>query len=101
MLVKMEQEMKVIKRNLKATHDNKKNYVNKHRSFKEFQVGENVYLCINPKRISVGLQNVIQISLITIHFSPMLPLYHHYSLPCHFIFPIAWVSFISSKYYLL
>ena len=23
-----------------------------------------------------GLQNVIQISLITIHFSPMLPLYH-------------------------
>ena len=30
-------------------------YVDQHRSFKEFQVGEHVYLCINPKRNSLRI----------------------------------------------
>ena len=40
----MEQEIQVIKNNLKETHDMKKHYMDQHRLFKEFQVGEHVYL---------------------------------------------------------
>ena len=40
MLTNIEQEMQVIKKNLKATHDNHKSYVDQNRLFKEFQVGE-------------------------------------------------------------
>lgn len=42
MLVEMEQEMKVIKMNLKETWDRKKSYANQHSVFKEFQVGEHI-----------------------------------------------------------
>ena len=41
--------MQVIRRDLKATHDRKKSYVDQHISFEEFQVGENVYLDIKAK----------------------------------------------------
>ena len=44
MLADMEQEMKVIKKNLKATHDKHNSYADQHWEFKEFQVGEHVYL---------------------------------------------------------
>jgi len=44
MLVYMEQEMQVIKKNLKATEDRQNIYVDQHRVFKEIQVGEHVYL---------------------------------------------------------
>ena len=44
MLEKMEHEMQVIKKNLKATQDRHKRYVDQHRVFKEFWGGENVYL---------------------------------------------------------
>jgi len=40
MLVDMEYEMRVIKKNLKVAHDRKKIYANRNMSFKEFQVGE-------------------------------------------------------------
>lgn len=50
MLMDMEQEMLVIKKNLKETQDRQKSYVDKHRVFKEFQVGEHVYLRIKPKK---------------------------------------------------
>lgn len=47
MLKEMEQEIQVIKKNLKETQDRKKRYVNQHRVFKEFQVREYVYFHIN------------------------------------------------------
>lgn len=52
MLAEMEQEMRVIKRNLTETRDIQKSYANKHRELREFQVGNHVYLSINPKRSS-------------------------------------------------
>ena len=55
MLAEMELEMQVIKMNLKEAKDMKKSYVNQHRAFKEFQVGENVYLHINPKSSSLSI----------------------------------------------
>lgn len=55
MLDEMEQEMQVIRRNLKATLDRHKSYVDQHRAFKEFQVEEPVYLCIKRKMISLRI----------------------------------------------
>ena len=49
MLEKMEKDMHVIKKNLKAVKDRQKSYADQHREFKEFQVGEHVYLHINTK----------------------------------------------------
>jgi len=39
MLADMEQEMQVIKKNLKATQDRQNCYANQHKEFKEFQLG--------------------------------------------------------------
>ena len=55
MLADMEQEMQVIKKNLKATHDRKKSYADRNGLFKEFQIGEQVYLCIKLKKISLWI----------------------------------------------
>jgi len=55
MLVEMEQEMQVTKKNLKAAQDKHKSYVDHHRSFKEFQVGEHVYLLIRTKKRSLRI----------------------------------------------
>ena len=44
--------MQVIKKNFKATHDRQNNYVDRNRLFKEFQVGEQVYLHIKSKKSS-------------------------------------------------
>jgi len=54
-LVYMEHEMKVIKKNLKVEQDRKKHYSNQHREFKEIKVGENLYLCMKPKNISLRM----------------------------------------------
>ena len=43
----------MIKKNLKATQDRKKSYAYRNRLFKEFQVGDHVYLHIKPKKISL------------------------------------------------
>ncbi len=40
MSAEMEQQMQVIKKNLKAAQDRKKIYADQNRLFKEFQVGE-------------------------------------------------------------
>lgn len=55
MLVDMEQEMQIIKKNVEATQDKQKIYEDQHRVFKEFQVGEHVYLCIKPKKSSLRI----------------------------------------------
>jgi len=51
MLTEMEQDMQVIKKNLKETQDRQKSYANRNRLFKEFLVGEHVYLHIKSKKI--------------------------------------------------
>jgi len=50
MVAEMEYKMHVIKWNLKATQGRQKSYAYQHIAFKEFQVGEHVYLRIKPKR---------------------------------------------------
>lgn len=55
MLVDMEQEMQVIKKNLKETQDRHKSYVDRNRLFKEFQVWEQVYLHIKLKNSSLRI----------------------------------------------
>ena len=53
MLVDMEQEMQVvIKKNLKESQDRLKSYADRNKLFKEFQVGEQVYLRFKPKKSS-------------------------------------------------
>ena len=55
MLEDMEQEMQVIKKNLKATHDRQKSYADGNKFFKEFLVGEHVYLHIKLKKSSLRI----------------------------------------------
>jgi len=55
MLDEMEQELQVIRRNLKATHDRKKSYANQNKAFKEFQVGEHAYFQIKSKTRSLRI----------------------------------------------
>eukprot|EP00253_Pinus_taeda_P003864 PITA_03864 len=58
----IEQEMKVIKKNLKAAQDRQKSYADQHRVFKEFQVGEYVYLCIKPKKSSLRIGSCVKLA---------------------------------------
>jgi len=51
----MEQEKHIIKKNLKATQDRHKSYENQNRLFKEFQIGEHMYLCIKQKKRSLWI----------------------------------------------
>lgn len=48
--------MQVIKKKLKAGYDTQKSYVDRNKLFKEFQVGEHVYLCIKPKKSSLQIR---------------------------------------------
>jgi len=57
MLADMEQEIQVVKRNLKTAQDRQKSNMDQHRVFKKFWVGEHVYLCINPKKISLRIDS--------------------------------------------
>ena len=54
MLAEVEQEIQVIKMNLKEAQDRQKIYV-QHRAFKELQVGEHVYSRIKPKKSSLRI----------------------------------------------
>ena len=47
--------MKNIQQNLKASQDRQKSYVDLKRTHREFQVGEHVYIKVNPKKISLRL----------------------------------------------
>jgi len=55
MFIEMEQEMQFLKKDLKETQDRKKSYGDHHKEFKEFQIGEHVYLCIMLKRSSMRI----------------------------------------------
>eukprot|EP00253_Pinus_taeda_P002470 PITA_02470 len=55
-------EMQAIKKNLKEIQDRHKSYAYQHRVFKEFQVGEHVYLCIDPKKISLRIESCVRMT---------------------------------------
>lgn len=51
MLEEMESTVKIVWYNLKAAQDKKKEaYADKKRTYREFQVGDNVYVRVKPKR---------------------------------------------------
>lgn len=62
MLEDMEQGMQVIKKNLKATQDRHKSYENRNMLFKEFQVGEQVYFHIKPKKSSLRIGSCVKLA---------------------------------------
>jgi transposase InsO family protein len=51
----MEDQMMKIKQNLKASQDRKKSYVDKHRTPREFSVGDHVFLKVKARRSSLRL----------------------------------------------
>ena len=56
-LKKMEEKMIKIKKNLKASQDRKKIYVDKNRTHREFKVGDHVFLKVKASRSSLRLGN--------------------------------------------
>jgi hypothetical protein len=51
----MEEQMPRIKQNLKASQDRKKNYAEKNKNFRDFEVGEHVFLKVKERRILIRL----------------------------------------------
>jgi hypothetical protein len=51
----MEERMVKIKHNLKDSQDRKKNYADKNKVFRDFRVGEHVFLKVKAKRSSIRL----------------------------------------------
>jgi hypothetical protein len=54
-LREMEEQMIKIKKNLKASQDRKKSYVDKGRTHREFNVGDHVFLKVKANRSSLKL----------------------------------------------
>lgn len=50
MLAEMEVEVKKIRQNLKAAQDRQKVYADKKRSYREYEVGDHVYVRIKPNK---------------------------------------------------
>ena len=55
LLKEMEQEVVKIKQNMKDAQDRQKNYADKHRVNREFNVGDHVYLRVRGKKSSLKL----------------------------------------------
>jgi len=53
MLKEMEEMVKNVCSNLKATQDLQKNFVNRKRSFQKYQVGDHVYVQVRVKKITL------------------------------------------------
>jgi ribosomal protein L21E len=47
--------MAKIRQNLKTSQDRKKSYASLNRLYKEFKVGDHVYMRVNPKKSSLKL----------------------------------------------
>jgi hypothetical protein len=69
MLKEMEEKMAKIKKNLKDAQEKKKHYVYKGRTHREFKVGDNVFLKVKAKRISLTLGNVSK--LVAYYYGPL------------------------------
>lgn len=52
-------EEKKVRSNLKATQDRQKNFSNWKRSFREFEVGDHVYVRIQPKKSTLQWTDVL------------------------------------------
>ena len=59
----MELTMKKVQQNLKVSQDRKKSYADLKRNHREFQVGEHVYIKVNPKKISLRLGKYSNLAL--------------------------------------
>jgi hypothetical protein len=57
LLKEMEEKMMNIKKNLKASQDRQKIYVDKSRTHREFKVGDHVFLKVKDNRSSLKLGN--------------------------------------------
>ena len=55
LLKQMELTVKQVQQNLKASQDRKKSYVDLKINPREFQVGDHVYIKVNPKKSSLRL----------------------------------------------
>jgi hypothetical protein len=53
----MEEQMMKIKKKLKAAQDRQKSYAGKNKNHREFEVGDHVFLKVNPNKISLKLGN--------------------------------------------
>ena len=58
----MEQEIAMIRKNLKVSQDRQKSYADKHRMNKEFIVGDHVYLRVKEKKISLKIGSCAKLS---------------------------------------
>ena len=59
MLADMEQEMQVIKKNLKVAHDRQKSYADRNRLFKKFQLGNRCTYASNQRRAPYEFDHVL------------------------------------------
>jgi hypothetical protein len=55
LLMEMEEQLLKIKMNLKASQDRNKSYANKGRTYKDFKVGDHVFLKVKSNRSSLKL----------------------------------------------
>lgn len=53
MLAKMEEVVKKVRKNIRATQDRQKMYVDKNGTYREFQPGDHVYLRVKPPKSSL------------------------------------------------
>lgn len=53
MLGEMEETVKKVRQNLRVDHDRQKMYADKKRTYREFQLGDHVYLRVNPCKSSL------------------------------------------------
>ena len=63
LLKDMELTMKQVQQNLNASQDMQKTYVDLKRTPREFQVGDHVYIKVNPKKISLILGKYSKLAL--------------------------------------
>jgi hypothetical protein len=61
-LKEMEEQMEKIKQNLKVSQDRKKSYADKSKNFRDFKVGEHVFLKLKEKRSSIRLGSCLKLA---------------------------------------
>lgn len=69
MLAEVEQEVRKAWHNLKVAQDRQKIYVDKKRTYKEFQVEDHVYIRIKPKKITLQWGSCTKLAPVTVALS--------------------------------
>eukprot|EP00253_Pinus_taeda_P025190 PITA_25190 len=62
MLAEMEEMLKKIRKNLRAAQDKQKVYAKKKRSYREFELGDHVYLRVKPRKSSLQWQGCAKLA---------------------------------------